>query len=195
MWVRSHRVTRSQDQILRAAANNRVCGHASGAAMPRLPLHPQNVKQCYVLRDPHLRFGYYAVEIIITFCVKLLRFGLCSYVLGNVTFCSPTPVVGRRPHHAVSKSACLALSSVIIIVSLQYLSRSSLHRLAGLPCRLFLSYGLQVVTREAHRSSLMLLILICPARAGPFHFSHVYDLCPFSDDLVKYWSFCFCMRS
>ena len=40
------------------------------------------------------------------------------------------------------------------IVSLQYLSRSSLHRLAGLPCCLFLSYGLQVVTREVHRSSL-----------------------------------------
>ena len=26
------------------------------------------------------------------------------------------------------------------IVSLQYLSRSSLHRLAGVPCRIFLSY-------------------------------------------------------
>ena len=48
------------------------------------------------------------------------------------------------------------------IVSLQYLSRSSLHRLAGLPCRIFLSYGLQVVTREVHRSSLMRLI--CPAQ-------------------------------
>ena len=48
------------------------------------------------------------------------------------------------------------------IVSLQYLSRSSLHRLAGLPCRLFLSYGLQVVTREVHRSSLRRLI--CPAQ-------------------------------
>ena len=34
----------------------------------------------------------YAVEIIITFCVKLLRFGLSSYVLGNVTFCGPTAV-------------------------------------------------------------------------------------------------------
>ena len=44
------------------------------------------------------------------------------------------------------------------IVSLQYLSRSSLHRLAGLPCRIFLSYGLQVVTREVHRSSLRRLI-------------------------------------
>ena len=33
MWVRSHRVTRSQDQILRAAANNRVCGHASGCGV------------------------------------------------------------------------------------------------------------------------------------------------------------------
>ena len=47
------------------------------------------------------------------------------------------------------------------IVSLLYLSRSSLQRLAGLPCRLFLSYGLQVVTREVHRSSLKRLI--CPA--------------------------------
>ena len=46
--------------------------------------------------------------------------------------------------------------------SLQYLSRSSLHRLAGLPCRLLLSYGLQVVTREVHRSSLRRLI--CPAQ-------------------------------
>ena len=46
------------------------------------------------------------------------------------------------------------------IVSLQYLSRSSLHRLAALRCRLFLSYGLHVVTREVHRSSLRRLI--CP---------------------------------
>ena len=47
------------------------------------------------------------------------------------------------------------------IVSLQYLSRSSFHRLACLRCHLFLSYGLQVVTREVHRSSLRRLI--CPA--------------------------------
>ena len=47
-------------------------------------------KQCYVLQDPHLRFGYYAVEIIITFCANLLRFALSFYVLGNVTFCGPT---------------------------------------------------------------------------------------------------------
>ena len=40
------------------------------------------------------------------------------------------------------------------------LSRSSLHRLDGLPCRLFLSYGLQVVTREVHRSSLRRLICL-----------------------------------
>ena len=48
------------------------------------------------------------------------------------------------------------------IVSLQYLSRSSLHRLAGLPCHLFLSNGLQVVTRDVHQSSLRRLI--CPAQ-------------------------------
>ena len=66
------------------------------------------------------------------------------------------PVVGRRPQHAVSK---LVLCQ---IVSLQYLSRSSLHRLADPPCRLFLSYGLQEATREVHRSSLRRLI--CPAQ-------------------------------
>ena len=59
-------------------------------------------------------------------------------------------------------SACrlqITLSCAFLchIVSLQYLSRSSLHRLAGLPCRLFLSYGLQVVTRE-YRLSLRRLI-------------------------------------
>ena len=32
----------------------------------------------------------YVVEIIITFCVNLLRFALSFYVLGNVTFCGPT---------------------------------------------------------------------------------------------------------
>ena len=64
-------------------------------------------------------------------------------------------------------SACclqiiLSCAFLCHIVSLQYLSRSSLHRLACLPCRLFLSYGLQVVTREVHRSSLRRLI--CPAQ-------------------------------
>ena len=60
-------------------------------------------------------------------------------------------------------SACclqttLSCAFLCHIVSLQYLSRASLHRLAGLPCRLFLSYGLQLVTREVHRSSLRRLI-------------------------------------
>ena len=64
-------------------------------------------------------------------------------------------------------SACrlqITLSCAFLchIVSLQYLSRSSLHRLAGLPCRHFLSYGLQVVTRDVHQSSLRWLI--CPAQ-------------------------------
>ena len=64
-------------------------------------------------------------------------------------------------------SACriqVSLSFTVLcqIVSLQYMSRSSLRRLAVLPCRLFLSYGLQVVTREVHRSSLRRLI--CPAQ-------------------------------
>ena len=62
-----------------------------------------------------------------------------------------------------------------------YLSRSSLHRLAGLPCRLFLSYGLQVVTREVHRSSLRRLI--CPAQDHFILLSvhYIYDFCPVPD--------------
>ena len=64
-------------------------------------------------------------------------------------------------------SACLlqvSLSCAVLchIVSLQYLSRSPLRRLVGLPCRLFLSRCLQVVAREVHRSSLRRLI--CPAQ-------------------------------
>ena len=64
-------------------------------------------------------------------------------------------------------SACrlqITLSCAVLcnVVSLQYLSRSSIHRLAGLPCRLFLSLGLQVVTREVHRLSFRRLI--CPAQ-------------------------------
>ena len=40
VWVRSHCVTRSQDQILRAAANNRVCGNASGCGYaPTSPIY------------------------------------------------------------------------------------------------------------------------------------------------------------
>ena len=59
----------------------------------------------------------------------------------------------------MNASACrlqVSLSCAVLcqIVSLQYLSRSSLYHLAGLPCHLFLSYGLHVVTREVHRSSL-----------------------------------------
>ena len=59
------------------------------------------------------------------------------------------PVVGRRHQHAVSKLPCIVLSSAII-VSLQYLSRSYLHRLAGIPCRLFLSYGLCTLVMQYH---------------------------------------------
>ena len=70
-------------------------------------------------------------------------------------------MVGRRPQHG-RLQITLSCAFLCHIVSLQYLSRSSLHRLAGLPCLLFLSYGLQVVTREVHRSSLRRLI--CPAQ-------------------------------
>ena len=42
---------------------------------------------------------------------------------------------------------------------------TTLYRLAGLTCRIFLSYGLKEMTREVHRSSLRQLI--CPAQ---YHF-------------------------
>ena len=75
-------------------------------------------------------------------------------------------------------SACrlqITLSCAVLchIVSLQYLSRSSLQRLAGLPCRRFLAYGLQVVAREVHRLSLRRLI--CPAQ-DHFIFLTVYSI-------------------
>ena len=85
-------------------------------------------------------------------------------------------------------SAChlqVSLSCAVLgqIVSLQYLTRSSLRRLADLPCRMFLSlllYGLQVVTGDVHRSSLRRLIC-----SGSFHFIHiadyVYDFCSLPD--------------
>ena len=49
---------------------------------PQNVIQPQNVKQCYVLRNPHLRFRSYAVEIIITFCVtfcEMLRFAALQF--------------------------------------------------------------------------------------------------------------------
>ena len=57
--------------------------------------------------------------------------------------------------------SCAVLSQIVYPPPL-YLPRSSFHRLADLPCRLFLSYGLQLVTREVNRSSLRRLT--CPAQ-------------------------------
>ena len=54
------------------------------------------------------------------------------------------PVVGRRPQHAVSKLPCLVLSSAISCPSSICLGRLST---AWLVYRIFLSYGLKVVTR------------------------------------------------
>ena len=69
---------------------------------------------------------------------------------------------GRAKASACRLQVSLSCAVLCHIVLLQYLSRSSLHSLAGLPCRLFLSYkwfpiGSQVVTRKVHRSALMLL--------------------------------------
>ena len=93
-----------------------------------------------------------------------------------------------RSYTIVSKLVlCLVLCQ---IVSLQYLSRWSLHRLAGLLCRIFLPHGLQVVTREVNRSSLRRFI--CPVQ-DHFIFSHIadYDFCLLPDSDAC-WSFYHC---
>ena len=89
-------------------------------------------------------------------------------------------MVERRPQHAISKLAflCCPLPYRVAPVFVQVVSPS----LGGLPCRILLSYCLQVVTREVHRPSLRRLI--CPAQ-DHFIFSYsgdyIYDLCPLLD--------------
>ena len=83
----------------------------------------------------------------------------------------------RRPQHAVSELACLVLSSARSCCSSMCPGRLST---AWLVCLVVFSchYGIQVVTREVHRSSLRRLI--CPAQDHSF--SHIadymYDFCP-----------------
>ena len=93
-------------------------------------------------------------------------------------------MAGRRPQQAVSKLSRAVLCQIVL---LPYLSRSSLHRLTGLPCRLFLSYVLQVVTREVHRSSLRRLI--CPAHDHFYHIAdYIYYFCLLSDPVLVFLS-------
>ena len=63
---------------------------------------------------------------------------------------------GLGLYHLVNMEVTCAV--LCQIMSLQYLSSRSLRRLAGHPSHCFLSYGLQVVTREVHRSSLRQLV-------------------------------------
>ena len=72
------------------------------------------------------------------------------------------PVVGRRPQHAVSKLPCLVLSSAMSCRSSICPGRLSIAWLVSLVVFSCHNYGLQLVTREVHRSSLRRLI--CPAQ-------------------------------
>ena len=67
-------------------------------------------------------------------------------------------LVCNEPGRSIPYCAYLYCTVLCQIVSLQYLSRSFVYLLTGLPYRIFLSYVLQVVTREVHRSSLRRLI-------------------------------------
>ena len=55
---------------------------------------------------------------------------------------------------------CLSCAVRCQVVSFQHTSRSSLHCFAGLPRNLFLPYGLQVVMRFVHLSSLSRLMCL-----------------------------------
>ena len=78
------------------------------------------------------------------------------------------------------------------IVSLHYVSRSPLHRLASLPCRMLLSYGLQVVTREVYRSYLTRLM---SGAQDHFIFSYtadyIYHFCSLPEP--RCWYCCHCI--
>ena len=65
-------------------------------------------------------------------------------------------------------------------MSLQYSSRSSLHRLAGLRC-LFLSCDLHVVTREVYRSSLRRLTCSAQDHFIFLRLLIISDFCPLPD--------------
>ena len=67
-------------------------------------------------------------------------------------------MVGRKPRHAAAELACL----VLFFAWSCYSSICPHHLSTAWLVSLVLSYGLQVVTREVHRSSLRRLI--CPAQ-------------------------------
>ena len=73
--------------------------------------------------------------------------------------------------------ASLSCAVLCHIVSLQYLSRSSLHCLAGLPCCLFLPYGLQVVTAKVNPVQPCSYLLECLCRHLLVKSSHERDSC------------------
>ena len=94
-------------------------------------------------------------------------------------------VVSRGWAKALACRLHVSLSCAVLcqIVSLQNLSRSSFHRLADLPCRLFLSYHLQLMTCKVHRSSL---------KRYQFIFFHIADYmyyCCLLPDPYEHWSF------
>ena len=61
------------------------------------------------------------------------------------------------------------------IVSLKCLSRSSLHRLAGLPC-LFLSYGRQLVTCEVRYMCMYMCVCAHACMLTHMHTLHILEL-------------------
>ena len=95
--------------------------------------------------------------------MKVLSMAISVHIIIIIIIRQPLcPVVGRRPQHAVSKLPCLVLSSAISCRSSICLGRLSTAWLVSLVVFSCHNYGLEVVTREVHRSSLRRLI--CPAQ-------------------------------
>ena len=111
--------------------------------------------------------------IIIIIIIIIIRQPLC-------------PVVGRRPQHAVSKLPCSVLSSAISCRSSicpGHLSTAWLVSLVVFSCH----NGLQVVTREVHRSSLSRLI--CPAQDHSIFLTLLIMSMTFVLSLTQMWVF------
>ena len=85
-------------------------------------------------------------------CLVVMHCSL-SIIVGQPYY----PVVLQMPEYAASKSVCVELSSNRSYPS-SICPTSSLHRVSDLSRRIILSYGIQVVTREVHRSCLRLVM-------------------------------------
>ena len=91
-------------------------------------------------------------------------------------------MVGRRLQHAANLQVSLSCSVLCQIVSLHYISRSSLRRLTGLPCRMSPSCGTWGSSVECLWRCPLSSVLVRDVEHTSFHFglcSRKFVLCLF----------------